>query len=97
LIEEEGYYMKIRPDKFSMDFNDSQEYQQSRVVASSNYPTTYLDLFSKPGATSPETPELAIPVGSSIYLFIKVIEIMMRDGKRTYMRLRITLKEITIL
>jgi hypothetical protein len=50
--------MKIRPDKFSMDFNDSQEYQQSRVVASSNYPTTYLDLFSKPGATSPETPEL---------------------------------------
>jgi hypothetical protein len=39
-----------------MDFNDSQEYsQQSRVVASSNYPTTYLDLFSKPGATSPET------------------------------------------
>jgi hypothetical protein len=65
-----------------MDFNDSQEYsQQSRVVASSNYPTTYLDLFSKPGATSPETPELAIPVGSSIYLFIKVIEIMMRDGK----------------
>jgi hypothetical protein len=37
--------MKIRPDKFSMDFNDSQEYsQQSRVVASSNYPTTYLDL-----------------------------------------------------
>jgi hypothetical protein len=78
-----------------MDFNDSQEYsQQSRVVASSNYPTTYLDLFK--GATSPETPELAIPVGSSIYLFIKVIEIMMRDGKRTYMRLR-TLKEITIL
>jgi hypothetical protein len=46
--------MKIRPDKFSMDFNDSQEYQQSRVVASSNYPTTYLDL-AKPGATSPET------------------------------------------
>jgi hypothetical protein len=45
--------MKIRPDKFSMDFNDSQEYsQQSRVVASSNYPTTYLDLFK---ATSPET------------------------------------------
>jgi hypothetical protein len=80
LIEEEGYYMKIRPDKFSMDFNDSQEYsQQSRVVASSNYPTTYLDLF-KPGATSPETQEL-IPVGSSIYLFIKVIEIMMRDGR----------------
>jgi hypothetical protein len=50
-----------------MDFNDSQEYsQQSRVVASSNYPTTYLDLFK--GATSPETPELAIPV--LVYLLI---------------------------
>jgi hypothetical protein len=67
-----------------MDFNDSQEYsQQSRVVASSNYPTTYLDLFSKPGATSPET-ELAIPVGSSIYFIKKVIEIMMRDGREIY-------------
>jgi hypothetical protein len=37
-----------------------------------------------------------IPVGSSIYLFIKVIEIMMRDG-REHIWGYITLKEITIL
>jgi hypothetical protein len=89
--------MKIRPDKFSMDFNDSQEYsQQSRVVASSNYPTTYLDLFSKAWCDKSRNSRIS-DTGRPIYLFIKVIEIMMRDGKRTYMRLRITLKEITIL
>jgi hypothetical protein len=89
--------MKIRPDKFSMDFNDSQEYsQQSRVVASSNYPTTYLDLFSKPGATSPETQVL--DTGRLVYLLIYKSNRNYDAGwKRTYMRLRITLKEITIL
>jgi hypothetical protein len=65
-----------------MDFNDSQEYsQQSRVASQAIILQLILIYLAKPGATSPETPELAIPVGSSIYLFIKVIEIMMRDGR----------------
>jgi hypothetical protein len=97
LIEEEGYYMKIRPDKFSMDFNDSQEYSQSRVVASSNYPTTYLDLFSKPGATSPET--RISDTGRLVYLLIyksnrnydagwkeNIYEVTLRSKKLRYFR-----------
>jgi hypothetical protein len=88
--------MKIRPDKFSMDFNDSQEYsQQSRVVASSNYPTTYLDLLQ---AWCDKSRNSKCDTGRLVYLLIYKSNRNYDAGwKRTYMRLRITLKEITIL
>lgn len=68
IIETSGVYMKIRPEGFSMDLNDY-TIKQSEVSAagSSGFPVFYLDLFTE---TSPYLEELAVPQGSSIYIFI---------------------------
>ena len=60
--------MRIRPDGFSMDLNDY-TINQSEISSpgSSNHPIFYLDLFTQ---TTPSLSELAVPQGSSIYIFI---------------------------
>lgn len=68
IIETAGVYMRIRPDGFSMDLNDY-TINQSEISppGSSSYPIFYLDLFTQ---TTPSLSELAVPQGSSIYIFI---------------------------
>jgi hypothetical protein len=72
IIQEAGYYMKIRPDKFSMDFDDYKIYQdKAKASELSGFPYAYLDLQTSIDLTDPQNPiltELPIPTGSSIYL-----------------------------
>jgi hypothetical protein len=76
IIEEYGFYMKIRPDKFSMDF-DNYEIKQNYAYACTNggFPYAFLDLqttITTVGAPPISTlTELSIPIGSSVYLYIK--------------------------
>lgn len=68
--EPSGVYMKIRPDQFSMDFNDYEIHQREVPdIGSSNHPKLYLDLFSKT-ELGVVTEELSITAGSSIYLYL---------------------------
>lgn len=68
IIETAGVYMRIRPDGFSMDLNDYTINQsEMSPPGSSSYPIWYLDLFTQ---TTPSLSELAVPQGSSIYIFI---------------------------
>lgn len=68
IIETSGAYMKIRPEGFSMDLSDY-TINQSEVSAagSSSFPVFYLDLFTQ---LTPSLSELAVPQGSSIFIFI---------------------------
>lgn len=72
--EPAGVYMRIKPTQFSMDLGDFEIYQDSKPdVGSNSFPVTYMSLFSKvdpDGDPHVSTGELAIPQGSSIYLFI---------------------------
>lgn len=71
IIEEPGLYMKIRPEGFSMDFNDYQIYQNecsARNTFKGEYPVAILDLFT---TTTPTLSEIEIPTGSEIILFFK--------------------------
>lgn len=75
IIEEAGYYMKIRPEDFSMDFDDYRIYQDYNKGKSSGQPYAYVSLFTTitpgllPGDPDVIT-ELTIPSGSSISIFI---------------------------
>ncbi len=67
--ETAGVYMKIRPEKFSMDLNDYSINQSEFTPPGSNgFPVWYLDLF-----TSSDIPgvDLQINEGSSIDIFIQ--------------------------
>lgn len=67
-----GFYMKIRPEGFSMDLNDYGVWQAKFPdIGSSDTPTGWLDLGSYEGDTPPP-PYLQqdVPVGSSIYLYL---------------------------
>lgn len=68
IIETSGVYMRIRPEGFSMDLNDY-SINQSEISSpgSSGNPVFYLDLFTQ---TTPSLEELAVPQGSSIFIFI---------------------------
>jgi len=69
IIEEAGFYMKIRPEGFSMGFNDYQFYQSNFPdVGSPARPIGYLDLFTTINNGQPE--QIEIPSGSSIRLVI---------------------------
>lgn len=69
IIEPAGLYMKIRPNGFSMDFDDFKILQNEfGDRGSSGFPVWYLDLFSEDTGSSIN--ELAIPAGSNINLFI---------------------------
>jgi hypothetical protein len=72
IIQEAGFYMKIRPDKFSMDFDDFDINQAKALGASLNdRPVAYLDLQTTFVTTPPSLPvrtEKKIPAGSSVYL-----------------------------
>lgn len=73
ILEQAGKYMRIKPTQFSMAEGQYKIYQDSRPdVGSSNYPTTYMSLFSKFDEMTPTVPtgQIAIPQGSSIYLYI---------------------------
>lgn len=75
IIELPGYYMKIRAEGFSMDFDDYKILQsEGPKKRSSGHPTTYMPLFTEinNGGTVLDhsddtvTGELSIPAGSSI-------------------------------
>lgn len=70
IIEPAGMYMKIRPNGFSMDYNDYKIYTNRKSVSAPNgsYPVTNVDLWTD---TSGPTPvDLALPSGTSIYIYI---------------------------
>lgn len=74
IIESEGVYMKIRPNGFSMDFDDFRIYQNEVGdvrAGNDRRPVNYLGLFTNFDNTniSPLS-ELPINQGSSIYLFL---------------------------
>ena len=76
IIETSGSYMKIRPEGFSMDFDDYDIRQNEQAAkGSSGHPVWYLDLFTEittyTDGTPPLLTELSLPQGSSIYLFIR--------------------------
>lgn len=82
ISEEAGIYMKIRPDKFSMDISDFKVHQSwfgDTRAGNGQYPSNILWLFSEltpppvngyPPVAGTVVKELAIPAGSSIYLYI---------------------------
>lgn len=65
IIESAGVYMKIRPEDFSMDFDDYTIYQSKKDAEENGTPVAYLDLFTKDDLT-----ELKIPSGSSISIYL---------------------------
>lgn len=76
IVEPAGLYMKINPNGFSMDFNDYQIYNRSVSSRAGNghYPIAFVDLFSEtidnPDPTPDTYEDIAIPSGSSIYIYI---------------------------
>lgn len=73
IVQPAGKYMRFKPNQFSMDSGDFKIYQDSKPdVSSSNFPVTYMSLFSEFDESDPHvaTGQLAIPQGSSIYLYI---------------------------
>lgn len=71
IIEEAGLYMKIRPEGFSMDFNDYKIYQSefsSSARYDGYYPALLLDLFT---TLTPAPVEIKIPTGSEVSLYFK--------------------------
>lgn len=70
IIETAGFYMKIRPEGFSMDLNDYR-INQNKIgdMGSSGYPYCYLDLFTQTNFTTIDS-ELSLGQGSSVYIMI---------------------------
>lgn len=69
IIEDAGLYMKIRPEGFSMDFNDYKMYQSEQYVSQryrGNFPRAVLGLFT---TTTPTLTEISIPSGSEIKIY----------------------------
>lgn len=66
IIEEAGLYMKIRPEGFSMDFDNYSVNSGEANASSDNRPVTYLDLFTDLAGPT----ELSIAQGSSISLYL---------------------------
>jgi hypothetical protein len=69
IIEEAGYYMKIRPEGFAMSYDQYDIYQKEfKDIGSIGFPRGYLDLSTEIVAGLPV--EIKIPSGSSIQLIM---------------------------